>query len=82
MHTDITSLRRGFTGQILRPMRMATTRARRVRNAMADKRPAVSLRCAATSGTRACVNPGKDIRDARQGHQLRHRLLPGRHQQP
>ena len=47
MHTGIASLNRGFTGQILLPDEDGYDRARRVWNAMADRRPAVIARCAA-----------------------------------
>lgn len=82
MHTDITSLRRGFTGQILLPdedgYHPGTAGPER------DGRQASCGEPPLRGHVRHQVlrQPGKDIRDARQGHQLRHRLLPGRHEQP
>ncbi|MGD0602807.1 MAG: BBE domain-containing protein [Streptosporangiaceae bacterium] len=50
---DLASLRRGFTGQILLPNEDGYHQARRVWNAMADRRPAVIARCAGTSDVAA-----------------------------
>ena len=59
MHTDIAGLRRGFTGQILLPDEDGYDRARRVWNAMVDRRPAVIARCAGTSDVAAAVRFGR-----------------------
>ena len=60
MHTGIASLNRGFTGQILLPDEDGYDRARRVWNAMADRRPAVVARCAGTNDVAAAVRFGRD----------------------
>ena len=60
MHTDVASLRRGFTGQVLLPDEDGYDQARRVWNAMADRRPAVIARCAGTSDVAAAVRFGRD----------------------
>ena len=59
MHTDIAGLRRGFTGQILLPDEDGYDQARRVWNAMVDRRPAVIARCAGTSDVAAAVRFGR-----------------------
>jgi FAD/FMN-containing dehydrogenase len=59
MHTDLASLRRGFTGQVLLPDEDGYDQARRVWNAMADRRPAVIARCAGTSDVAAAVGFGR-----------------------
>jgi FAD/FMN-containing dehydrogenase len=59
MQTDIAGLRRGFTGQILLPDEDGYDRARRVWNAMVDRRPAVIARCAGTSDVAAAVRFGR-----------------------
>ena len=59
MHTDLASLRRGFTGQILMPDEACDDQARRVWNAMVDRRPAVIARCACTADVAAAVRFGR-----------------------
>ena len=60
MHTDIASLRRGFKGQILLPDEDGYGQARRVWNAMVDRRPAVIARCTGTCDVAAAVRFGRD----------------------
>jgi hypothetical protein len=52
-------LRRGFRGQILLPDDNAYDEARRVWNAMVDRRPAVIARCASPSDVAAAVRFGR-----------------------
>ena len=59
MHTDIASLRRGFAGQILLPDQAGYHQARRVWNAMVDRRPAIIARCAGTADVAAAVRFGR-----------------------
>jgi FAD/FMN-containing dehydrogenase len=59
MHTDIAGLRRGFTGQILLPDEDGYDRARRVWNAMVNRRPAVIARCAGAPDVAAAVRFGR-----------------------
>ena len=56
----IEDLKRGFTGEILRPSDGAYDSARKIWNAMIDKRPAVIARCATTADVVRGVNFAKD----------------------
>jgi FAD/FMN-containing dehydrogenase len=56
----IDGLKRGFTGEILLPGDGAYDGARRIWNAMIDKRPAVIARCAAASDVIRGVNFARD----------------------
>jgi FAD/FMN-containing dehydrogenase len=49
----------GFTGQLLRPAEDGYESARRVWNAMVDRRPALIARCATTSDVAAAVRYGR-----------------------
>ena len=59
MPTNVASLRRGFAGQILLPDEAGYDQARRVWNAMVDRRPAVIARCAGTADVAAAVRFGR-----------------------
>ena len=50
---DVTRLRRGFNGQVLLPDENGYHQARRVWNAIVDRRPAVIARCASPSDVAA-----------------------------
>ena len=52
---DVTRLRRGFDGQVLLPDDDGYHQARRVWNAIVDRRPAVIARCASPSDVAAAV---------------------------
>jgi FAD/FMN-containing dehydrogenase len=52
---DVTGLRRGFDGQVLLPDDDGYHEARRVWNAIVDRRPAVIARCASPSDVAAAV---------------------------
>src|SRR4029453_19523270 len=52
---DVTLLRQGFEGQVLLPDEDGYHRARRVWNAIVDRRPAVIARCASPSDVAAAV---------------------------
>jgi FAD/FMN-containing dehydrogenase len=52
---DVTGLRRGFDGQVLLPDENGYHQARRVWNAIVDRRPAVIARCASPSDVAAAV---------------------------
>jgi len=52
---DPATLERGFTGQVLLPGEAGFDQARRVWNAMVDRRPAVIARCASASDVAAAV---------------------------
>jgi len=56
----IEELKNGFTGEILRPSDGAYESARKIWNAMIDKRPAVIARCATTSDVVRGVNFARD----------------------
>ena len=60
MPTNVASLRRGFAGQVLLPDEAGYGQARRVWNAMVDRRPAVIARCAGTADVAAAVRFGRD----------------------
>ena len=59
MYADVGDLRRGFAGQILLPNEEGYGQARRVWNAMVDRRPAVIARCVGTSDVAAAVRFGR-----------------------
>ena len=59
MHANVVSLRRGFAGQVLLPYEDGYDQARRVWNAMVDRRPAVIARCAGTADVAAAVRFGR-----------------------
>ena len=81
MHTDIGSLQRGFAGQILLPHEEGYGQARRVWNAMVDRRPAVIARCAGTSDVAAAVRFGRgrglEIGVRGGGHSIAGLAVPG-----
>ena len=56
----IDELRAGFTGEVLLPGDRDYDDARRIWNAMIDKRPAVIARCATTSDVVRAVNFARD----------------------
>jgi FAD/FMN-containing dehydrogenase len=56
---DPAALRRGFAGQVLLPGGPGFDQARRVWNAMVDRRPAVVARCASPSDVAAAVRFGR-----------------------
>ena len=56
----IEELKGGFTGEVLRPSDGAYDSARKIWNAMIDKRPAVIARCATTSDVVRAVNFARD----------------------
>jgi FAD/FMN-containing dehydrogenase len=58
--TTIEELKGGFQGEILRPSDGAYDSARKIWNAMIDKRPAVIARCATTSDVVRGVNFARD----------------------
>jgi FAD/FMN-containing dehydrogenase len=58
--TKIEELKGGFTGEILLPGGDAYESARKIWNAMIDKRPAVIVRCATTSDVVRAVNFARD----------------------
>ena len=60
MHANVASLRRGFAGQVLLPDEPGYDQARRVWNAMVDRRPAVIARCTGTADVAAAVRFGRD----------------------
>jgi FAD/FMN-containing dehydrogenase len=53
-------LREGFSGEVLRPAQPGYEEARRVFNAMIDRRPAVIARCASTADVVAAVNVARE----------------------
>jgi FAD/FMN-containing dehydrogenase len=53
-------LRDGFSGQVLEPEQPGYEDARRVFNAMIDRRPALIARCASTTDVVAAVNTARD----------------------
>jgi FAD/FMN-containing dehydrogenase len=55
---EVTRLRRGFHGQVLLPDQDGYHRARRVWNAMVDRRPAVIARCKSPADVAAAVRFG------------------------
>lgn len=57
---DPAALRRGFAGQVLLPGEAGFDRARRVWNAMVDRRPAVIARCASPSDVASAVRFARD----------------------
>jgi FAD/FMN-containing dehydrogenase len=59
MPTNVASLRRGFAGRVLLPDGAGYNQARRVWNAMVDRRPAVIARCAGTADVAAAVRFGR-----------------------
>ena len=59
MNANVVSLRRGFAGQVLLPHEDGYDQARRVWNAMVDRRPAVIARCAGTADVAAAVRFGR-----------------------
>jgi hypothetical protein len=59
MPADIASLRGGFEGQVLLPEEDGYDQARRVWNAMVNRRPAVIARCAGTADVAAAVRFGR-----------------------
>ena len=58
--TTIEELKVGFTGEILRPSDGAYEDARKIWNAMIDKRPAVIARCTSTADVVHAVNVARD----------------------
>ena len=52
---DVTRLRQGFEGQVLLPDEDGYHQARRVWNAIVDRRPAIIARCASPSDVAAAV---------------------------
>jgi FAD/FMN-containing dehydrogenase len=56
---EVTRLRRGFHGQVLLPDQDGYHNARRVWNAMVDRRPAVIARCAGPADVAAAVRFGR-----------------------
>src|ERR687888_2402178 len=60
MSPDVSSLRAELTGDVLLPSDAGYGGARRVFNAMIDRRPAVIARCATTADVVAAVNFGRD----------------------
>ena len=60
MSPDVSALRAELTGDVLLPSDAGYEEARRVFNAMIDRRPAVIARCATTADVVAAVNFGRD----------------------
>jgi FAD/FMN-containing dehydrogenase len=58
---EVTRLRRGFHGQVLLPDQDGYHSARRVWNAMVDRRPAVIARCAGPADVAAAVRFGRAL---------------------
>ena len=58
---EVTRLRRGFHGQVLLPDQDGYHSARRVWNAMVDRRPAVIARCAGPADVAAAVRLGRAL---------------------
>ena len=56
---DVAQLRRGFQGRVLLPDQGGYDQARRVWNAMVDRRPAVIARCASPADVAAAVRFGR-----------------------
>lgn len=54
------ALRDGFSGEVLTPTQPGYDEARRVFNAMIDRRPAVIARCTSTTDVRAAVNVARE----------------------
>ena len=81
MHANVASLRRGFAGQVLLPGEDGYDQARRVWNAMVDRRPAVIARCAGTADAAAAVRFGRDrgleIGVRGGGHSIAGLAVPG-----